>query len=223
MNPGGSRPPPLKAALLGLTVVPEPGIGFGVALADGPSQSCRVATLASSAHPVLAFPPSEDSPAVMAAPGQGPDLRVGGSCLQAGGHWDQAVSQRPPIWPSPQSARLSTVRPASATTSAPSVRRACTCTRAAAIRPVQRARRPPTAPWSAAVLVSLQGGPVGPEGWAPGEEQGEPTYLPTHPSPHRPGVPGLFCPLDPTCLQPQAQAERAGGRGSPGAFWSTQG
>lgn len=147
--------------------------------------------MASSAHPVLAFPPSQDSPAVMAAPGQGPELG-GGGCPQAGGHWDQAVSQRPPIWPSPQSARLSTVRPASATTSAPSVRRACTCTRAAAIRPVPRARRPPTAPWSAAVLVSLQGGPVGPEGWDPGEEQGEPTYLPTRtPPPTALGFQGL--------------------------------
>lgn len=52
-----------------------------------------------------------------------------------------------------QNARLSTVRPASATTSAPSVRRACTCTRAAAIQPVPRAPQQPTAPWSAAALV----------------------------------------------------------------------
>ena len=60
----------------------------------------------------------------------------------------------PPVWPSPQNARLSTARPASATTSAPSVRRACTCTKAAATLPVPRALRLQTAPWSAAARVS---------------------------------------------------------------------
>lgn len=96
------------------------------------------------------------------------------------------VSQRPPIWPSPQSARLSTVRPASATTSAPSVRKACTCIRAVAIRPVPRARRPPTAPWSAAVLVSLRGC-YGPRGLGPWEGAGRACFSPTcSPSPRQP-------------------------------------
>lgn len=57
------------------------------------------------------------------------------------------------ILPCPQNARSSTARPASAIISAPSVRRACICTRAAAIPPVPRALRLPTAPWSAAALV----------------------------------------------------------------------
>lgn len=63
------------------------------------------------------------------------------------------LNLRPPLSSSPQNARLSTARPASATTSAPSVRRACTCTRDAATRPVPRALQLPTAPWSAVVLV----------------------------------------------------------------------
>lgn len=122
------------------------------------------------------------------------------------------VSQRPPIWPSPQSARLSTVRPASATTSAPSVRKACTCIRAVAIRPVPRAQRPPTAPWSAAVLVSLWGC-YGPRGLGPREGAGRACLSPTcSPSPDSPVgfVPRFFWPLDQRCLQPQAQAESSG-------------
>lgn len=67
------------------------------------------------------------------------------------------LSQMPPLWSSPQNARLSIARPASATTSVPSVRRACTCTRAAATQTVPRALQLPMAPQNAAVLVRHHG------------------------------------------------------------------
>lgn len=153
--PRGSCPPPRNWLSRTLPWVPRPGIEFGLGLADpGEAQPVqRVPTLALfRPRPV----PTHLSAGITALDPR-PALSVGG---RHGGCWDGdegRLSQRPPLWSSPQNARLSTARPVSATTSAPSVRRACTCTRAAATQPAPRAPQLPTAPWSAAVLVRRVG------------------------------------------------------------------
>jgi hypothetical protein len=161
-KPRGS-PPPLKPTLLGLWV-PGPGTGFRFGLADGAKslrQPPKSATAASVPYPVLPL-------SLLSLPSKDPSNHSSRPRFQSpygwiwvGGHWGMGMRgcahsglSQTPVWSCPQDARLSTARPASATTSAPSVRKACTCTRAAAIQPVLRAPLRPTAPWSAAVLVS---------------------------------------------------------------------
>lgn len=137
-------------------------------------------------HPCLPSSSSQGSSAVVTAPDPVPSC-VAGCGWVGSGDGDERMcpleaEPEPPVWSSPQNARLSTARPASATTSAPSVRRACTCTRAAATRPVLRALQRPTAPWSAAVLVGVGGAAEGPDprgrGTARRSEQGQPGWGP---------------------------------------------
>lgn len=163
------------------------------------------------------FSSSQDSTAVVAAPGHCPALCGWVGTGRGEGPSGAETEPPPPVRPSPQNARLSTARPASATTSAPSVRRACTCIKAAATPPVPRALRLQTAPWSAAALVSRQG--LGQKRGGPPQRAWAGLCAVAHDDHPPEFLWGLLCSLDFKDASGLGLRPRPSGKGSLGRTW----